>query len=114
MNYNTATYPSGPTGDVGSFYGAVKATSANITLLSELSQNLTQTTSGQWTGAILSAIKSGKQASGWGVTPSAAYLSSNRTDASVLAYPANPMTHQISSGYSLCAQPYPASGYAPN
>jgi hypothetical protein len=111
LNYNTAA---GISGDSLSFYNAIKATSANNTLMSELVSTLTQTTSGLWTGAILSARSGGKNPAGWGIAPVSAVLSNTRTDATILTYPQNPMTHQNSSSYALCVPPTAASGYQPD
>ena len=107
LNYNKATALAG---DDLSFYNAIKATSNNGTLMSEIAQNLTQTTSGLWNGGVMGALAGGKNASGWGLAGGAS-LTTPRTDASVLAYPANPFTHGVSSGYNLCAPAIPAIGY---
>ena len=99
------------TGDDASFYATIKATSANGALISEIAKNLPQTTSGQWTGGVLGALPNRQNVSGWGLAAGAS-LTLPRTDASVLAYPANPATRATSAGYNLCAVPLPAVGYA--
>jgi len=99
------------TGDDASFYATIKATSANASLLTQVAQNLPQTTSGQWTGGVLGALPNRQNVSGWGLAAGAS-LTLPRTDASVLAYPANPATRATSQGYNLCAVPAPATGYA--
>ena len=108
LNYVKATPLAG---DDLSFYNSIKATSANGTLMSEISQNLTQTTSGLWTGGILGALPGRQNVAGWGLAAGAS-LTLPRTDASVLAYPANPATRATSLGYNLCAVPNPAVGYS--
>ena len=99
------------TGDDASFYATIKATSASGTLVSEIAKNLQQTTSGQWTGGVLGALPNRQNVTGWGLAAGAS-LTVPRTDASVLAYPANPATRATSLGYNLCAVPLPALGYA--
>ncbi len=99
------------TGDDASFYATIKATSSSGTLLSEIAKNLPQTTSGQWTGGVMGALPNRQNVSGWGLVAGAS-LAVPRTDASVLAYPANPATRATSLGYNLCAMPLPALGYA--
>ena len=108
MNFNKATPLAG---DDASFYATVKATSSNAALLTQIAQNLPQTTSGQWTGGVLGALPNRQNVSGWGLAAGAS-LTLPRTDASVLAYPANPSTRATSLGYNLCAMPIPATGYS--
>jgi ABC-type phosphate transport system substrate-binding protein len=97
-------------GDDASFYATIKATSASGTLMSEIAKNLPQTTSGQWTGGVMGALPNRQNVSGWGLAAGAS-LTLPRTDASVLAYPANPATRATTAGYNLCAMPLPALGY---
>jgi len=105
LNYNTKTKL---TGDDLAFYNTLKSTSASPTLLSEIGKNLPQTTSGEWTGGILGALPTGFNS--WGIAAGAS-LTAGRTDASVLAYPANPATRAGSKGYNLCLFPQPTSGF---
>ncbi len=105
LNYNTATPLAG---DDLVFYNALKGFSASATLLSEVSKNLPQTTSGLWTGGILGAVANAR--TGWGLAPGAS-RTLPRNETSVLAYPANPATRNGSAGYNLCLTPLPASGY---
>ena len=105
LNYNTAL---GLTSDESGFYNSLKAFSASGTLLSEVSKNLPQVTSGLWTGGILGAVNNAR--TGWGLAP-AASRTLPRDENSVLTYPANPFTRNGASGYSLCLTPLPASGY---
>ena len=101
LNYNKV-----PTlaGDEKAFYNAIKATSTNGGLMSEIAKNLPQTTSGLWTGGVMGALP----ASGWGLAAGASL--SGRTDASILAYPANPATRN-NGGQNLCNVPQPVSGF---
>jgi len=107
LNYNKATPLAG---DDTSFYNQIKNTSLNGTLMSEIAQNLAQTTSGLWTGGVMGALPNRINAAGWGL-PAGASLTLPRTDATVLAYPANPATRAYSTGYNLCAAPLPSAGY---
>ena len=107
LNYNKATPL---TGDDAKFYAAIKTTSANGELLSELGQNLRQTTSGGWVGGVMGALPGRGNNGSYGLAAGAS-LTAVRTDASVLAYPANPATRNISGTYNLCVIPLPASGY---
>jgi ABC-type phosphate transport system substrate-binding protein len=107
LNYVKATPLAG---DDLSFYNTIKATSANGGLISEIAKNLPQTTSGQWTGGVLGALPNRQNVSGFGLAAGAS-LTLPRTDASVLAYPANPATRATSGGYNLCAVPLPQVGY---
>ncbi len=109
INYNKATTLVA-TSDDGKFYAALKTFSSNITLLSEVAKNLPQTTSGQWTGGVLSAMAGGANKAGWGVTPAAAQQAAPRSDASVLAAPVNLSTRSGSSGYNLCNIPQTTYG----
>ena len=108
MNYNTAA---GIAGDNLAFYNSIKATSASGVLMSEIAQNLPQTTSGLWTGGVMGALANSKNQPGWGL-PAGASLAVPRSDSSVLTYPANPLTRATAVGYNLCAPAFPASGYA--
>jgi len=108
INYNKATPLAG---DDLAFYTTIKKTSSSATLLSEIAKNLQQTTSGQWTGGVMGALPNRQNVAGWGLTAGAS-LSVPRTDASVLAYPANPATRALGTGYNLCAVPQVALGYA--
>ncbi len=108
LNYNTAA---GIANDDLAFYNAIQATSTNGTLMSEIAQNLPQTTSGLWTGGVMGALPGRQNTGGFGLAAGAS-LTLPRTDASVLAYPANPMTRGTSQGYKLCSVPQPAVGYA--
>ena len=107
LNYNNGTPLAG---DDQSFYTTIASTSASGALLSEISKNLPQTTSGLWTGGVMGALPGRSNGSGWGLAAGAS-LTVPRTDASVLAYPANPTSRATTAGYSLCAVPLPASGY---
>ena len=98
------------TGDDASFYATIKATSASAALISEIAKNLAQTTSGQWTGGVLGALPNRQNVAGWGLNANSS-RTVPRTDASVLAYPANAATRATSGGYNLCAVPLPAIGY---
>ncbi len=109
LNYNKATPLAG---DDASFYATIKATSSNASLLTQIAQNLPQTTSGMWTGGVLGALPNKQNVTGWGLAAGSS-LTVPRTDASVLAYPANAATRANStSGYNLCNVPAPALGYA--
>ena len=99
------------TGDDASFYATIKSTSASAALISEIAKNLPQTTSGQWTGGVMGALPNRQNVAGWGLAAGAS-LTIPRTDASVLAYPANPATRATGAGYNLCAVPLPSVGYA--
>jgi ABC-type phosphate transport system substrate-binding protein len=107
VNYNSAA---GIAGDVLVLHNALKNFSASATLVSEVASNLTQTTSGGWTGGLVGALANSKNLAGWGL-PAAASLATPRTDASVLAAPANPFTRAQTTGYNLCSKAFPASGY---
>jgi len=108
LNYNTAA---GIANDDLAFYNAIQVTSTNGTLMSEIAQNLPQTTSGLWTGGVMGALPGRQNTGGFGLAAGAS-LAIPRTDASVLAYPANPLTRGTSQGYKLCSVPQPAVGYA--
>jgi hypothetical protein len=107
MNYQSA---SPPTGDDLSFYGFIKAASASSALISGIDSSLSQTTSGKWTGGVMGVLPNRHNVAGWGLVPGAS-LTLPRTDASVLAYPANPASRTPGSGYDLCAVPLPQAGY---
>ncbi|MEO5688085.1 MAG: hypothetical protein ABIR54_12025 [Burkholderiaceae bacterium] len=108
LNYNKVPALSG---DDSKFFLAIKATSASAALMSEIAQNQPQTTSGLWTGGVMGALPTNHSGAGWGVAPSAAALLAGRTDASVLANPANMATRNGTSGYNLCNVPTPVSGF---
>jgi len=106
LNYNTGRAPAG---DLLAFYNRFQSASADQAYLSAVSQGLTQTIGG-WTGGLLGAQPNGQNASGWGL-PVAANLPVPRSDASLLANPANPLSRATSNGYTLCSPAQPARGY---
>jgi hypothetical protein len=106
MTYNTSR---GLTGDLTSFYSRFQTASADAAYISAVSQGLTQSIGG-WTGGLLGAQPNSQNGSGWGL-PVTANLSLPRTDASILANPANPLSRATASGYKLCAQPQPTRLY---
>ncbi|MEP6502328.1 MAG: substrate-binding domain-containing protein [Betaproteobacteria bacterium] len=107
LTYNTAR---GIPGDLASFYGRLQAASTDAAYLSAVSQGLTQPIGG-WTGGLLGAQPNNQnQTNTWGLAV-AGSLPVVRTNASVLANPANPLSRALSTGYNLCAQPTPARGY---
>ena len=117
LNYNANT---GIANDDLAFYNAIQVTSNSGVLMSEIAQNLPQTTSGQWTGGVMGALPSRLNGgNAWGVPTTGLngvgatvnVLAVPRTDAEILSYPANPATRGTSGGYKLCALPQPASGY---
>jgi ABC-type phosphate transport system substrate-binding protein len=110
LNYNLATPLATGSDDLG-FYNTIKATSASATLISEIAKNLPQSTSGQWTGGVMGALPGAKNAAGWGLAAGTT-VSLPRTDATMLALPANTSTRATSTGYNLCAMPAVASGFA--
>jgi ABC-type phosphate transport system substrate-binding protein len=106
LNYNTGR---GIPGDLTSFYNRFQSASTDAAYLSVVSQGLTQTIGG-WTGGLIGAQPNGQNASGWGLAV-AGNLAVPRTDASILANPANPLSRATSLGYKLCSPPQTARGY---
>ncbi len=114
LNYNKATGLGVSTTDKSKFYAFLKASSSSKTLMSEVVQNLGQKTDGvntTWTGGIIGAYPNNKNASGWGLTAANSLAVAKRTDAEMLANPANPLSRATTTGYNLCATPYSAPGY---
>ena len=106
LTYNTGR---GTPGDLANFYNRFKTASADQAYLSAISSGLQQPIGG-WTGGLLGAQPNSQNAAGWGL-PVAANLAVPRSDASVLANPANPLSRGYGTGYNLCAQPQPSRGY---
>jgi len=106
LNYNTGR---GIPGDLANFYGRFQTASADASYLSAVSSGLQQTI-GLWTGGLLGAQPNSLNPTGWGL-PVAGNLTVPRSDASVLANPANPLSRGYGTGYNLCAQPQPSRGY---
>jgi hypothetical protein len=79
--------------------------------LAEVAKNLTQTTSGGWSGGVIGAFPNSKNGAGWGLPVAPALVTSGRTNAALLLYPANPLSRATTTGYNLCAPAYPAPGY---
>jgi ABC-type phosphate transport system substrate-binding protein len=107
LTYNTGR---GIPGDLASFYARFQTASNDAAYLSAVSQGLTQPLGG-WTGGLLGSQPNNQNGSNaWGL-PVAGSLAVPRTDASLIANPANPLSRALSTGYNLCSQPTPARGY---
>jgi len=112
INFNKATplTVGGVATDDQGFYNAIKATSASAALFSEIANNLPQATSGLWTGGVMGALPGAKNGAGFGLAAGTT-VNLPRTDATMLALPANPATRATTSGYNLCNIPVIATGF---
>ena len=110
FNYNKAA---GQTGTMPTFFNSVKAASNDVTFVAGIASDLAQTTSGSFTGGLYGTLASRNNPNAFGLTPTAAFLTGVRADADVIATPYNPLTRSSSTGYNLCSEATPASGYLP-
>ncbi|MEY8688791.1 MAG: hypothetical protein AB9M53_02770 [Leptothrix sp. (in: b-proteobacteria)] len=118
MNYNNGRMATGITGtspvaannDAGAVFNRFKAASANAAFLSEVIGGLTQ--AGGWVGGLTGAAPNALTGNAGFGLPAGASLLTPRTAASVLAYPANPLTRVSQGRVNLCVPAVPSvAGY---
>jgi hypothetical protein len=114
MNYNQGRMGTGITGtnavaannDAGAVFNRFKTASANAQYLSEVIGGLTQ--AGGWVGGLTGAAPNALAGNASFGLPAGASLVTPRTDATVLAYPANPLTRVSQGRVNLCVPATPA------
>jgi hypothetical protein len=115
MNYNQGRMGTGILGtgtpannDAGAVFARFKTASANAQYLSEVIGGLTQ--AGGWVGGLTGAAPNAVNGNAGFGLPAGASLNTPRTDATVLAYPANPLTRFSQGRVNLCV---PATAATP-
>jgi hypothetical protein len=118
MNYNNGRMATGIAGtsttpalnDAGAVFNRFKTASADANYLKEVITSLTQ--AGGWVGGLTGAAPNALTGNAGFGLPAGVSLVTPRTDATVLAYPANPLSRVSQGRVNLCVPATPATpGY---